>query len=100
MSTIASQSASIDALGTKAANLTAYGFRDYVHAHGITVTVADLDRAVVLLRTHCKAALFTALDDARDALSTGMDKVAEATFAATMRLAGIKAAKELVGVAV
>ncbi len=48
-----------------------------------------------ILREEVKAALSEALTDAREALDANMGDVAVHTFAASMRLAGIRAAKRI-----
>lgn len=46
------------------------------------------------IAAHVKAAMPAALHDAKEAIDCGMRDVAEHTFAASMALAGIEAAKE------
>ena len=87
-------------LGSVAANITMNASADYIHRNNLTVT--DYKVAADVIRDFCKEALFPALDDAKEALETGMGQIAEATFQASMRMAGIEAAKKLVedGIAV
>ena len=55
----------------------------------------DLEQLVSALKQHINDALPVALQDAREALECRMDAIAERTFAASMVVAGIKAAKEV-----
>ena len=75
--------------GSVAANLTMNASADYIHRNNLTVT--DYKVAADVIRDFCK-----------EALETGMGQIAEATFQASMRMAGIEAAKKLVedGIAV
>ena len=68
------------------------GAREYADRNGIFL---DLDALSDRLAQHLRATMRGALDDARDAIDAGMVQVAEQTFAASMALAGIAAAKEL-----
>jgi len=54
----------------------------------------EIDAMVACIRSHMQANLKSALHDAKEAFDANMPKVAEATFIASMRLAGIEAAKE------
>lgn len=85
----------IERLGTKAADLAAFACFDWLLANGWTRTemrerVAEISGAV---RSTAPKAALAALDDAREALDCRMPEAAEATFRASMRLAGIEAAK-------
>ena len=62
------------------------------HADLVPQMTAD-DSMVVALREAVRGSLDSALADAREAMECGMTKVAEATFSASLRLAGIEAAK-------
>jgi hypothetical protein len=53
----------------------------------------DADVLIAELRAACRDAAGLALADAREALECGMVQVAEQTYLATFRLAGIKAAE-------
>jgi hypothetical protein len=64
---------------------------NYLQVHDLT---ADDKALSECLRDWCKIKLPQAMADAKEAIECGMTKAAEATFAATMRLAGIEAAKE------
>ncbi|MDO8632787.1 MAG: hypothetical protein Q7R41_20080, partial [Phycisphaerales bacterium] len=67
------------------------GARSYLRAHNLTATNEALSAAL----SRCmKAAVPAALADAKAAFDAHMPKIGEATFAASMRLAGIEAAKE------
>lgn len=63
----------------------------YLKAHDLTADCGELSES---LRRHVKACLDGALADIRDAAECGMHAIGVATFAASMRLAGIAAAKE------
>lgn len=87
----------IDALGTKAANIAMLASIRYLQGHGwtnaaISERAADLSLA---LKALAPAASLRAMDDAREAMECGMVDAAEQTFQATMALAGIEAAKRL-----
>ena len=75
-----------------AATIAAKSARIYLERHNLKAespeSLAESLRAMVKFR------LPEALRDAKEALDCGMGKVAEATFATTMALAGIEAAKE------
>lgn len=82
----------IDDLGTLAAEVAMRSAAEYVRVNNLRVH--DYDAAAECIRAHCKARLSDALRDAKEALDCGMMQVAQATFKATMALAGIEAAKE------
>lgn len=92
--------ASIDSIGTHAADLAMRGAVEYLRQHDHLARVsrddAALDRLIACLRAECRATLTEAMRDARDALSAGMAVAAETTFAASFRLAGIRAARACV----
>jgi len=75
-----------------AATIAARSASRYLERHNLKAespeSLAESLRAMVKFR------LPEALRDAKEALDCGMGKVAEATFATTMALAGIEAAKE------
>ena len=75
-----------------AATIAARSARIYLERHNLKAespeSLAESLRAMVKFR------LPEALRDAKEALDCHMDKAAEATFATTMALAGIEAAKE------
>ena len=81
----------MDALADAAVMMAARGARQYLDTHKLTADPAAL---TACLKSWVKAKFPEALKDAKDAISAGMHAVAEQTFAATMRLAGIEAAKE------
>ena len=66
-------------------------FRQHSPAHYEDPRLAEV------LRRHLKATMPQALEDAKEAFACGMDRVAEATFRASMGQAGIAAAKEICG---
>jgi hypothetical protein len=57
--------------------------------------VADVDTLAQALKRHCKSNMRSAVNDACDAFDCGMTMVGEATFRASMALAGVAAAKEV-----
>lgn len=81
----------IENLGDYAANVAIRAAIAYMQRHGLTADPAALSEA---LRTRVKAALPQALADAKEALEAHMEQVAMQTFAASMAMAGIEAAKE------
>ena len=83
--------ATIDSLGTLAANVAMKSAAAYVRTHGLTV---DVDVLLECLRHSIRERITGALDDARDAFACGMADAAESTFVADMSLAGIEAAKQ------
>ena len=74
------------------ATAAAYGgMMQYLKVHGLAGVPSDLREC---LAAHVKAAVPKALADAKEAFEAGMPGVAEQTFAASMVMAGIEAAKE------
>lgn len=65
--------------------------REYLTVHNLK---ADSGALADCLRAILKIRLPQALNEVREAMDLRMDKVAQATFVASMRLAGIEAAKE------
>ena len=84
----------VDALGTKAAEYAMLGAAEYINQKGLRGSV-DVDALIAALKRTAPAAADQALLDAREAFECGMTQVAMATFAATMKLVGIKAAQEV-----
>lgn len=80
-----------DNLATAAVQIATQGAMKYLEIHNMT---ANPDALTYCLKSMCKIRLPQALAEAREAQECGMDQIATATFAATMRLAGIEAAKE------
>ena len=78
-------------LATIAVDATILGAIDYLRIHKLT---ADFTALAECCRAWCKAKLPEAMADAQAALDAGMDDIASATFIASMRNAGIEAAKE------
>lgn len=70
-----------------AAYMRANGRDPRAHADALTTSVREI----------AATALTAALNDARDAINIGMVDVGVATFVASMRLAGIAAAKRVLG---
>lgn len=78
-------------LGTVAAQIAMKSAVQYLTVHKLKADPAALAEC---LKSWCKIQLPAALHDAREAMNCGMSQIAEATFAATMSIAGIEAAKE------
>lgn len=68
---------------------------EYFRVHGVKVD--DVDAASKAICKHVREAIPEALKDAADAAECGMVAWGIATYLASMRLAGIKAAKEIAG---
>lgn len=83
--------ATIDSLGRLAADAAMRAAVEYIHVHNLQADTAAL---LECIRSWCRIKLPEALKDAKEALECGMGQIAEATFLATMRQAGIEAAKE------
>ncbi len=83
---------SLDAFAQIAADTAMRAAAEYIRVHGLKVL--DYDAATACLKTYVKTRLLQALLDAREAFEAGMGAVAQQTFLASMRLAGIEAAKE------
>lgn len=81
----------MDKLADAAVMIAAQGARQYLDVHRLKADPAAL---TACLKSWVKAKFPEALNDAKAAISAGMAQMAEATFAATMKLAGIEAAKE------
>lgn len=81
----------IEALGSLAANQVMLAASEYCHANNLR---ADPEALAECCRSHARLRLPEALADAKEAIDCRMEQVAVATFVATMRLAGIEAAKE------
>ena len=64
---------------------------EYLDGHNLK---ANKDALFECVQSWMKAKLQAALHDAKEAIDANMPKIAEATFLATMRQAGIEAAKE------
>jgi hypothetical protein len=73
------------------------GAGEYVVAHQIEPTEAQLYRLYTEMADRATAAMEEGLRDFNKAMSANMTQVAVATFAATMKLAGIDAAKAVFG---
>ena len=83
--------AQTQSLGQAAFDIAARGACEYLKAHNLRADIPALTQCV---RSWCTVKMPEALQDARAAAEIGMVDVAEQTFAATMVLAGIEAAKE------
>jgi len=80
-----------DRLGGVAAEAAMRSAAEYLLHHDLT---AEPSALCACLRSWIKIKLDEALRDAKQALEAHMPGAAEATFLASMRLAGIEAAKE------
>ena len=80
-----------DTLIDAAAKIAIIGAREYLRVHNLQ---ADETALVACCKSWLKIKLPEALNDAKAAMDCGMHQAAEATFKATMILAGIEAAKE------
>jgi len=88
-------SSKMNDLGTIAAQTAMRAAAEWWNRNVSSVSASDAaDRLVPAIRRHTKDALTQALADAKEALDAGMGSAAQATFLATMRLAGINAARE------
>jgi hypothetical protein len=85
----------IDTLGQKAAEAAMRGAATYIRTNKLENL--DLERITQLIRIRAKAALPEALRDAKDALDINQGQMAQATFMASMTLAGINAVKDYQG---
>jgi hypothetical protein len=81
----------VNGLATIAAQAVLNGAVEYLRANKLT---ADNGLLASKCREHARLALRPALADAKEAIDAHMGQCAEATFLASMALAGIAAAKE------
>ena len=79
------------ALANAAMQLVVHGAHEYLRSHSLN---ADETALSACCTSWCKAQLPSALNDAKEAFACHMDRVAVATFSASMIQAGIEAAKE------
>ena len=84
-----------DRIVSTAATIAMKAAVDYCARNGVELTPDRINALVDALRRHVKAAFDEAIQGAREAIEARMDVIASATFAASMRLAGIDAAKEV-----
>lgn len=82
----------LDRLGEIAADAAMRGAAEWVRRH--PDAPLNTEALTLALRAHARDALDDALAHAREALNAGMGAVAELSFLASMRLAGIAAARE------
>ena len=80
-----------DTLGARAGTYVMDGAREYLRSHNLTIH--NYATAAESLKAAARVALPEAIADAKAALDAHMPDIATATFAATLRLAGIDAAK-------
>lgn len=83
-------------LADRAVTMAARGAFAWMREHGYDAR-AYINELTAALRTSVKAALPAALDDMKKALESRMDDAAELTFALSMGLAGVEAARTAVG---
>lgn len=88
----------MDAFVKAAADMAMRAAADYLHLNNLAASV-NVSALIIALRKHVKDRMFAALDDTKAAFECNMRQAAEATFAASMKLAGIEAAKEATGAA-
>lgn len=88
--------ATINGLSDIAIRCAVKGAQEFATQRGITLSS---DTLLESLRAEVKAAIDPAMDDAKAAFDLGMNQIGEATFAATMFQAGIRAVKAAYGVA-
>lgn len=69
--------------------------REWMDARGVKIPEGGWPDFADCLRANLKIRLPEALRDAREAMECGMTQVAETTFAASIAIAGIDAAKEV-----
>lgn len=88
-------------LATRAAQLAMSAAVRFAIANGKNpLSVAPESHWCDEIRAAVKNEFPTAMKDAGDAIAAGMGDVASETFAASMRLAGIKAARKVLGLPV
>jgi hypothetical protein len=90
MTTFTASHASIDALAIRGANAMMEAAADYCRVHHL---LADVDVLLASIRRVSAVRSGEALADAKEAFDCNMAQIAVATFLASMRLAGIEAAK-------
>ena len=83
----------LSVLGSRAAEAAMRGAAEYLRLHKVTIT--DWDTATRIVAERTRDAIPEALADAKVAFDCGMIEAATLTFLASMRLAGIAAAKEI-----
>lgn len=91
---MANQNDGIERLARGAAAVAMRAAVAYAREQGADMTGKE-DALVEALKRHVTAAVDPALTDARAALECGMAWAAQATFSASMAVAGIAAAKEV-----
>lgn len=82
----------MQALADGAVRIARDAAAEYLARHNQPYNVQRLTDAFML---HVKPAIMPALDDFAEAYACGMRQIADVTFAASMRLAGIAAAKSI-----
>ncbi len=90
-------SPAIQALASVALRHALSGALAYFRKEGRMPTEAEAPALEAAFKEELDTTLPGALDDAKEALAANMTDVAVATFAASLRLAGIRAAKRVLG---
>jgi hypothetical protein len=85
----------MQSLANAAAKIAMTAAADVLALRG--VTEPDIDALTYALRAQVKADIGQALNDAKEALEANMGAAAEATFAASMRISGIRAVETVYG---
>lgn len=90
------QTDSIDTFARAAADIAMRAAIEYAREHDLeVVALQHAESLCAAIRRHVQAAVGPALADARLALEAGMGWAAEQTFRASIALAGVEAAKEV-----
>ena len=84
----------IDNLGLRAIDLASVAAGLYLKNKNITPPNYDI--LLKYIKTEVKSAFPEAIADTKEAFAIGMNEIALETFRASMRLAGIEAAKKLI----
>ena len=88
---------SLDTLVTRARDISMNAFLSYLKTHDVDASTLNIFAVSAAMKKAVKARIHGAMDDARDALDANMgEQIAMATFGASMKLAGIEAAKQFV----
>lgn len=85
----------IDAIGVHSADIAMKAAADAIRARKIASV--DYQAITDALRARTSVALEEAMRDTKEALDAHMDAMAEATWAASFRLAGIRAVADVYG---
>ncbi|MCR9292076.1 MAG: hypothetical protein NXI32_05110 [bacterium] len=80
----------------RATNEAKMAWAEYIRKHGIEIK--DFAKASQILTKEIQEAIWPAIEEAKEAQRLRMGEIAAATFTASMRVAGINAAKKCRGV--